>query len=60
MTAAAIVELIRTARRRLFFCEAHQIHRKTPETCELCILEQMSQARGPGRRFRSIAQIMAR
>jgi hypothetical protein len=58
MTAAAIVELIRAARRRLFFCESHQIARQSPETCPLCILEQISQRTGRGRRFRSIAQIM--
>lgn len=57
--AAELAAIVRAARRRLFICEAHDIHRPTPETCPLCILETICAApRGMGTRFRSIHQIM--
>jgi hypothetical protein len=56
--AQQLAAIVRDARRRLFVCEAHQISRTSPETCELCILEQSSRNKGRAIQFRSITQIM--
>jgi hypothetical protein len=57
--AQELAAIVRAAARRLFYCEAHEITRATPETCELCILEQLAHRRGRRTKFRSVRQIMS-